>query len=192
MCIFVASSLAWIPALVAPDHPDDDHLHVVCAVDESASAADVSVYRVLRPLIFRHDRQALKLCVGEHAQLLLSDELGYECEMWAKVVIKKVWPEGYAVVTICSEFRDVIAQKVSVAFKINAFFAFNRHFRSISCAATPWSPCTTTYHSHLWCRVSSRRFVDQDFALLVAGEGACLHRRALMAGLATSLQTRLI
>ena len=120
MCIFLASSLAWMPTLVALDHPDDDHLHVVCAPDDGTPSADVSPYRVLRSLIFRHDGQTLKLHVGEHAQMLVSDELGYECKVWAKVVIKKVWAEGFAVVTICSECRDVIAPKVSVPHSLPA------------------------------------------------------------------------
>jgi hypothetical protein len=51
--------------------------------------------------------------VGEHAQLLMSDGMGYECQVWVKVIIKTVWKEGFAVVTICAESREVIAQKVA-------------------------------------------------------------------------------
>ena len=114
MCIFLATSLAWLPALVALDHPDDDHLHVVCTVEDGTGTPGCvpPTFRVPRPLIFRHDGQALHLRAGEEAQMLISDGLGYKCHVWAKVVVKKVWNEGFAIVTICSQCRDVIAQKV--------------------------------------------------------------------------------
>jgi hypothetical protein len=117
MFIFMAPSLAWMPALVALDHPDDDHVHVVCTVEDgTAKAASVrSTYRVPRSLVFRHDGTRLKLHAGEEAQMLMSDISGYECDVWAKVVIKKVWDESFATVTICSQFRDVIAEKVMPA-----------------------------------------------------------------------------
>jgi hypothetical protein len=133
MCVFLAATLSWLPVLVALDHPDDDHLHAVCAADDSASAGDAAAaFLVPRPLIFRHDGQLLQLRVGEHAQMLLSHELGYECDVWTKVVIKKVWAEGYAVVTMCSECRDVVAPKVSASFSTAAFFAF-----TLLCPASP-------------------------------------------------------
>jgi hypothetical protein len=103
----LASSLAWLPTLVALDHADDDHLHVVCSVEDGAA-----VYRVPRPLIFRHDAQPLILAVGEEAQMLMCDGLGYACDVWAKVVVKRVWDEGFAVVTICAQQLDVIAETV--------------------------------------------------------------------------------
>ena len=128
--IFLAPSLAWLPVLVALDHPGDDHQHAVCAV----AGSDVSPLRVPRQIILRHDGQALKLQEGAHAQMLLSDALGYACQVWAKVVIKKVWAEGYAVVTICSQLTDVVAYKVRAA----SFLA--RHMFSHStftCAGLP-------------------------------------------------------
>lgn len=115
MYIFLASSLAWLPALVALDHPDDDHLHVVCTVEDVSEAPGCvsPTFRVPRPLVFRHDGQALHLRAGEEAQMQISDGMGYKCQVWAKVVVKKVWSEGFAIVTICSQCRDVIAQKVN-------------------------------------------------------------------------------
>ena len=107
MYIFLASSLAWLPALVALDHADDDHLHAVCSVEDGAA-----VYRVARPLIFRHDAQPLTLHVGCEAQMLICDGLGYACDVWAKVVVKRVWDEGFAVVTICAQQLDVMAETV--------------------------------------------------------------------------------
>ena len=54
--------------------------------------------------------------------MLMSDILGYECDVWAKVVIKKVWDENFATVTICSQFRDVIAEKVMPAVLPDAVY----------------------------------------------------------------------
>lgn len=103
-----------MPALVALDHPDDDHMHVVCTVEDSTGTPGSarSAFRVPRPFVFRHDGKHLELRAGEEAQMLMSDLLGYECNVWAKVIIKKVWNEGFAIVTICSQLSDVIAQKV--------------------------------------------------------------------------------
>lgn len=113
MYIFLAASLAWLPASVALDHPDDDHLHVVCAT-HGASGDAAATFRVPRPLVYCHDGNAADLRVGEHAQMLVSECLGFECQVWAKVIIKQVWGEGYAVVALCSQCRDVVVHKVMV------------------------------------------------------------------------------
>jgi hypothetical protein len=114
MYIFLAPSLAWLPVVVALDHPQDDHLHAVCAIqDKPATAIAAPPFRVPRPLIFHHVDQTLKFCAGEHAQMLMSDGMAYACQVWVKVIIQKVWKQGFAVVTICAESREVIAQKVT-------------------------------------------------------------------------------
>ena len=169
MCIFLALTLAWLPAMVALDHPDDDHLHVICVVPDKASGSSGPPYRVPRSLIFCHDGQPLDFCEGAHAQLLVSDGLGYKFQVWVKVIIKKVWKEGFALVTICSEGRDVIAQKV---------IAFAVHWLPVTCfprtafAAIPWCRCMRTSLFHQLFQKLCPLFVIRASAPPAAEAGA--------------------
>ena len=171
MYIFLAASLAWLPASVALDHPDDDHLHVVCATDGAPGDA-AATFRVPRPLVYCHDGHAVDFRVGEHAQMLVSEYLGFECQVWAKVIIKQVWNEGYAVVALCSQCRDVVVPKVMVRV-VDRCTCPTRSRCRIACAATPWYPCIRTCPSLLWFQKLFHPFVALVSAPRVAEGGAC-------------------